>query len=343
MAILQTIHIRYKGNLTMENFRFLQLNNAVFFIFLFLLIVTNAYAAPNSNNMIAIDESLFIMGSDKVPSEDETVGVGASKPWYLDEHPAHKVKLPGFLIDQYEVTNAEYMEYVISSGAAPPPSWLENGYVLSIKIDELEKVSLEKLKNLAQNVFHIDADLRIMKKNEVVNAIKLRIQEIDIEPVTEVSWYDGNSYCRWAGKHLPTEAQWEKAARGTDGNEFTWGNKWRRGMSNAGEETWDDGVSPVGSYPTDKSPYGVFDMAGNVSEWVEDWYQPYPNSDYDSKDFGEKFKVLRGAGWGREGHYAMHQFQRAAYRFYLSPESKFNDLGFRCAKEMENNIVHSAN
>ena len=88
----------------------------------------------------------------------------------------------------------------------------------------------------------------------------------------------------------------------------------------------------MGSYPTDKSPYGVFDMAGNVSEWVADWYQPYPGTDYQSDAFGKKFKVLRGAAWGREGHYAMHQFQRGAYRFYLDPDSILEDVGFRCAK-----------
>ena len=94
-------------------------------------------------------------------------------------------------------------------------------------------------------------------------------------------------------------------------------------------------MAPVGSYPSDKSPFEVYDLAGNVSEWVEDWYKPYPGSDYKSDDFGTKYKVIRGAAWGREGHYAIKLFQRGAYRFNLSPDSTLADLGFRCAKDLK--------
>ncbi|MDH3326494.1 MAG: formylglycine-generating enzyme family protein [Gammaproteobacteria bacterium] len=291
--------------------------------------------AAMEEKMAVIATGEFIMGSDLRPTKDEAAGVGTTKPWYMDEHPAHKVKVPDFLIDKYEITNKEYQKFLLAVDRKPPPSWLQNGYVLNAQEDKLLKVDVEQLRVLALKIFKIDADTRLMDKAALFSVIDKRLRELDDEPVIEVNWFDGDSYCKWAGKRLPTEVEWEKAARGVEGNEFTWGNKWAPGLSNAGEETWNDGVAPVGSYPKDKSPYGVYDMAGNVSEWVDNWYQPYPGGDYKDDNFGEKFRVLRGAGWGREGHYAMHQFQRAAYRFYLTPDARFDDVGFRCAKDIE--------
>ena len=287
------------------------------------------------DEMILIPAGEFIMGSNKVDTSKNAGEFGNAKPWYLDEHPEHKVRLDAFYIDKYEVTNGQYRKFITTTKRRPPEYWVFNGYLLSMSRDRLYEQDVEKLRKLVSKVFQLDINTRTMTKEQLLDAVEKRFAAMDYLPVVYVSWNDAVAYCESVGKRLPTEAEWEKAARGENGNEFVWGNEWTIGVSNTGEELWDDGVAPVGSYPGDKSVYGVFDMAGNVSEWVNDWYQPYPDTDYTSKDFGEHFKVIRGSAWGGEGHYALKLFQRGAYRFYLEPESYHDDLGFRCAKDFK--------
>ena len=283
--------------------------------------------------MVLVPAGEFIMGSDKVDSGKLSQDFGNTKPWYLDEHPLHKVMLKNYLIDQYEVTNADYRTFVEKGGHRPPQSWLDNGFIVSLRMERVREQTVEKLRGLGSKLFHLDMDTRKMNKAQMLKAIGERLDYIAKLPVTYVDWRDANDYCHWQHKRLPSEAEWEKAARGSRGHEFPWGDEWKPAMSNAGSEEWLDGVAPVGSYPKDRSDFGVYDMAGNVSEWVDDWYQPYPKTDYKSEDFGQYFKVLRGAGWGREGHYAIQLFQRGAYRFYLPPDDVHADLGFRCARD----------
>lgn len=148
-------------------------------------------------------------------------------------------------------------------------------------------------------------------------------------PIANISWNDAQAYARWAGKRLPTEAEWEKAARGTEGRRFPWGNEYDERKGNFSQE----GLSPVGSFPQDVSPAGVYDMGGNVAEWTADWYLPYPGNTAANEDFGRRYRVFRGGAWGGgTGHYNLSYFARCAYRGFAEPEITFAEVGFRCAK-----------
>ncbi len=153
----------------------------------------------------------------------------------------------------------------------------------------------------------------------------------DNYPASGMNWYDADRYCAWVGKQLPTEAEWEKAARGPNAFVFPWGNEFDPKKANTGGSGLND-LAPVGSFPQGRSPYGVEDMAGNVWEWTADWYQPYPGSRYQSDAFGQKTKVLRGGSWGGAGHYALSYFYRTSHRLNSEPEFGFPDAGFRCVK-----------
>jgi formylglycine-generating enzyme required for sulfatase activity len=289
---------------------------------------------PAIDDMVLIPAGEFIMGDDSVEKSNKAGEFGNVKPWYLDEHPKHTVKLSSYYIEEHEVTNKQYLAYISASDIDPPDHWLTSGYILRAKMEALNSVGIEKLQQLAANVFKIDKDTRRMSKEELLKDITDKLEYMDNLPVTFVAWKQASDYCEWVGLRLPSEEEWEKAARGSNGRQFPWGNEFKKHMSNTGAEKWETGAAPVESYQTDKSPYGIYDLAGNVSEWVADWYHAYPGSDYDSEAFGEKFKVARGAGWsGGAGHYALRLFQRGAYRSNLPPDQKFDDVGFRCAAD----------
>jgi len=160
----------------------------------------------------------------------------------------------------------------------------------------------------------------------------------DNHPVVNVTWYDASAYAQWAGAQLPTEAQWEKAARGTDGRRYSWGNDWSEEKCNNFSDTNPAGqgfhgkcATPGGTYPQCASPYGVQDMAGNVWEWCQDIYQKdyYTQSPVKNPTGPEKgdFRVLHGGSWGSSSITV-----RAACRLRDSPDATYHDDGgFRCA------------
>jgi formylglycine-generating enzyme required for sulfatase activity len=245
-------------------------------------------AAMNTpGGMVTVPAGWFLMGSD--PKVDRAAGP--------QELPQHRVYLDAFDIDKYEVSNVDYLRYVLATGADWPKFWRESPFP--------DKAA-----------FH---------------------------PVINVSWNEADAYCRWAGKRLPTEAEWEKAARGEDGRVFPWGNEpagWiKSNIAHSGSKRGFKypPLANVNRYDRSVSPYGAHQMAGNVSEWVADWFDPEyyrqgHNKNPQGPDAGE-LKVFRGGSWNEDPEVARSAGRNGGevdWRSYLT--------GFRCAKDARDSL-----
>jgi formylglycine-generating enzyme required for sulfatase activity len=260
-----------------------------------------------------------------IPAGEFTMGTPEGTDGLPDEHPERRVYLSSFLLDRLEVTNRAFARFVHATGHRPPAN-----------------------PNPALTLWENDHPL----------------PGIDDHPVVNVDWNDAVAYCQWAGKRLPTEAEWEKGARGTDGRRYPWGNDWDFTRANSAsywakrtiefhsgadwEAFWIKGdgarlsrahgikgevlTLPVGSFPQGASPYGLLDMAGNAAEWVADWYDPNyyrsaPLTDPPGPGRGA-IKSMRGGSWLKPP-----VSLRTSDRDWGTLDSRPSGTGFRCAKD----------
>jgi formylglycine-generating enzyme required for sulfatase activity len=265
------------------------------------------YVLFNLSQLFAADQPLHalsapLMGQDgapmvEVPAGSFPMGVPeGDRDGGRDEYPRHDVFVDTFFIDRYEVTNAHYLEFVKATHHRVP----------------------QHPKNPTRNLWQGESIAESLTERPVIN----------------VDWFDADAYCKWAGKRLPTEAEWEKAAKGTADRRFPWGNVEPTNKHLNFNQPWigEKTLMPVGSYEAGKSPFGTYDMAGNVWEWVNDWYdaryyEKSPAKNPNGPDTGTK-KVIRGAGWQNETPTV-----RIFTRVDSDPTIRNESTGFRCAAD----------
>jgi iron(II)-dependent oxidoreductase len=270
----------------------------IFFV-IFLVIILNQ--DKNYSQEINYDTLILIPGGEFFMGYNE-------KDCQCYEHPVHKVYLDAFYIERYEVTNAQFNKFILAGGYCDSTFWTPAGW------------NFKNKRNLNLPKFWDDENFGIKNPNK---------------PVVGISWYEAYAYAKWAGKRLPTEAEWERAARGIDKRLYPWGNEkpdeTRCNFGYIYGNTLTGSTKDVGSYENGKSPEGLYDMAGNVSEWCYDWYDLNyyaisPQENPQGPERGE-FKSVRGGSW-----FYFIRFMRATARDFAEPSTRSNIIGFRCAK-----------
>ncbi len=244
------------------------------------------------------DADTIYDGMVEVPAGEFMMGCNEAVDTECDpsEKPYHAVTLSAYKIDKYEVTAGEYQECV-DAGACNNDSEAEPQY--------------------ASSTDDANCPLFMLGKEEF--------------PMQCVTWYGAKAYCEWVGRRLPSEAEWEKAARGTDGRKYPWGND-PVSCDYAVINECGGSAGEVGSKEAGRSPYGAYDMAGNVQEHVNDWYNVdyyaySPQQDPPGPGSGN-MHVLRGGGFES----SVGSYFRSSYRFASEPDEQHNGFGFRCAK-----------
>jgi formylglycine-generating enzyme len=267
--------------------------------------------------MVLVPAGPFWMGT----TDDEATGLvrgcvrlgDSEEPctrWTASESPRHQVTLDAYYIDRTEVTTEAFSRFVGATGYRTVAEREGSGWIRERRgPGPSTSAKLDGATWRAPAGPGSVADPR--------------------HPVVHVSWSDATAYCRWAGKRLPTEAEWEKAARGTDGRRFPWGDRWDPTRANTGWTV--KGPAPVATYRDGASPYGAQDMVGNVWELVDDWfdrayYRHAAERNPKGPDTGT-LKTMRGGGWPNNWFAA-----RTARRADVRPDYRANYIGFRCAK-----------
>lgn len=274
----------------------------------------------DGSEMILVPGGAFRMGSNPAAVNSLTDECKKLKGFcssiVQSESPDHRVILNAYYLDRFEVTNALFKRFVDVTDYRTIAQRAGHGWMWQANGARWEWAKIE------------GADWR--KPNGPGNS-----SANENHPVVQVSWHDAVAYCKWARKRLPTEAEWEKAARGTDDRRYPWGQDWDASRANGGITA--RGPMPVGSFPGGVSPYGFHDMAGNVSEWVADIFtesyykhSPENNPDGPHPSFNEFqiVRVIRGGSW-----ISIPIYLRATTRFSLDPSVSVQVLGFRCAKD----------
>lgn len=279
---------------------------------------------PTEPPMVYVPEGEFTMGMDADFALEicQRYYSDCSRSLFTDEEPIHSVYLDAYWIDQTEVTNNMFENFVNQTGYQT----------------DAEKTGASYVFNPGSGTWESTQDAN-WKYPHGPDSSLLNLGE---HPVVHVSWNDAQTYCEWVGRRLPTEAEWEKAASGMDAHIYPWGDQPPAGnLLNFADVNlnvdWavrsvDDGyqfTAPVGSYSTGASPYGVLDMAGNVWEWVADWYsETYYGSSPSSNPTGPASGLergLRGGSWN-----VVVSFVRSAFRNGSNPDNGGDDVGFRC-------------
>ncbi|PIQ26389.1 hypothetical protein COW36_14600 [bacterium (Candidatus Blackallbacteria) CG17_big_fil_post_rev_8_21_14_2_50_48_46] len=230
---------------------------------------------------------------------------------HSSERPVHSQKTEGFYLDFFPVSNAEFSEFMQAGGYQRADFWLPQGWAF-VQEQQLTGPAFWNLPGHCCGEDYPDF------------------------PVVGVSWYEAVAFANWAEKRLPTEVEWEMAARGIEGLIWPWGNQWQEERANTAE-TGLLTLCPSGSYPLGKSPFGCFDMIGQVYEWTQSIYQTYPYQADDGREdlVAAGARTLKGCSWGVRGTF----FTRSSYRFFQPPTHRHSDIGFRCAKHSGDHAI----